>query len=352
MAAARKPIQALLSKPPAAPARAKPTNQFHGVSPGVWKDTKTGQLINSATDPNKAAGHVSGATQDQKAAAGGVVQRKDKFAGLNNVQNAFVNKQFGADNYLIDQQNAMLPGISQDMERDVYAGLQPIPGAEGADAWRTSQIDKTAQEFEKRNAPIFKQRKADLAQDLYNRGIPLGSDLYKQQMADLDQQENDARNASQVAAEGIAGQNAGQFFNQGMQSYQANLGQAQGQKYQNAQDYQTLQGLQTGVGASSMPYSQQIGGINAQAAAQMRVDQARPRGGGGGAPPAWQQWGASSPQDFAAQQEAIRRQNQSWDWSNNPAYRQPSGPSYGAQVGGGLLGVGAGILGSYLGSKW
>lgn len=75
-------------------------------------------------------------------------------------------------------------------------------------------------------------------------------------------------------------------------------------------------------------------------------------GGGGGTSPLYAQYGFSSPLEFDAWKTAKDREDQMWVWQNSPQYQQESGPSYGAQIGGAVLGTGLGILGDYASSFW
>lgn len=106
------------------------------------------------------------------------------------------------------------PGLQQ----TDWNGMPSMPVTGDFNNWRQQQIDSTYNQFESRNAPVFKQQQEDLEQQLRNRGIPLGSKLYNDQMKQLQQSQTDARNSAMVQAQGIAGQNASQFAGVGFQA--------------------------------------------------------------------------------------------------------------------------------------
>lgn len=106
-------------------------------------------------------------------------------------------------------------------------GLPQGPVTGDFNQWRQGQIDSTYQDFARRQEPQFKQQSEDFEQQMADRGIPQGSKLYDQQKAQLQQSQNDARSSAMVQAQGIAGQNAGQFAQVGFQNAQQAMDRGQ-----------------------------------------------------------------------------------------------------------------------------
>jgi hypothetical protein len=112
-------------------------------------------------------------------------------------------------------------------------------------------------------------------------------------------------------------------------------------------EYSALYGAQSGLGRQYADYGMQRGLQQQQADLQLRNAQQAPRGGGG--QEVWQQYGFSSPIEYDAYKTYLAQQQQMWAFQNDPRYRQPRQPSYGAQLGGAVLGGLSQGLGSYLG---
>jgi hypothetical protein len=192
----------------------------------------------------------------------------------------------------------------------------------------------------KRFEPQFKQQRDELEQSLRNRGIPVGSELYNQQMQTLDRNQSDARNSAMVQAQGIAGQNASQFANVGFQSADQSMNRALtqwdvgNQGFQNnwndqlnrynvgqqvRQDQVNWQQMQRGdalnsfnqlragqspFGMTGYQYSNQRALQEDDQANQRWLMKNTPRGGGGGggagSNPLWSQYGFQGPMQYDA----------------------------------------------------
>ena len=200
----------------------------------------------------------------------------DQYPGLNPTQNTLVNQTAQADQSLGNVANQQLPKIAENYSKPFdwaaagptptapnFGGMQRpgqpnfgglpsagqatnwggapsfqqtdfgrAPGLQQTDwdnmpsmpvtgdfnDWRNQQIDSTYKQFESRMEPQFQQQSEAFEQQMRNRGIPLGSKLYNDQLKQLQQSQSDARNSAMVQAQGIAGQNASQFADVGFQA--------------------------------------------------------------------------------------------------------------------------------------
>lgn len=333
----------------------------------------------------------------------------DKFTGLTGDQSQIINQMETGDVGLGYTANKQLDDIQKSYEQPIdwsqfgqmpqgpdfsnlgqrqdidWSGVPQGPVSGDFNNWRQQQIDATYSDFSRRMEPQFKQQENDFQQQMANRGIPVGSDLYNRQLKQLQDSQADQRNAAMVQAQGIAGQNAQQFAgvgfqanSQGMQNalsrwdvgnqqydnrfgdasrmYDAQLGARSNrindymmQRGMPLYDYNQLRAAQSPLGMQNMQYSQSKDLANQQYQQQLGIIKATPRGGGGGgggSPSLWQQYGFSSPQELDAYKNAnsLFMQQQQMALQQQYQPKQPN-PYYG------LLGQVGGIaLGSYLGS--
>lgn len=288
----------------------------------------------------------------QGVASGKVQMTKDKFKGLTGSQNKLINQRQGSDIALGNFANTLTPDIYSNFSQDFdWNALPTSPVSGDFNDWRQQQIDQTYGDYTKRLDLQFKQEMNDFEQQMANRGIPMGSELYNQQKGLLQQRQSDARNSALTQAEQIAGQNASQFFNVGTTAQQNAYNMALNKKNMPLADYNALMASQSGMGTQNLGYSQnmtlqqqQLDAQKAMQAAQLAASMkmAGMNQGLGG----YNGTGMSY-------QDYLNTTNQSnLNYAQQMQNMQPSGPSYGAQIGGGILGVGAGILGSYLGSQF
>jgi hypothetical protein len=285
----------------------------------------------------------------------------DKYEGLNQTQNNLINQAAQGDLTLGNVANSQLEQVAESYSKPIdwgqqvaapdFNGMQrpdmpnwsqvqqgPVTG--DFNNWRQQQIDSTYNDFSKRFEPQFKQQRDELEQSLRNRGIPVGSELYNQQMQTLDRNQSDARNSAMVQAQGIAGQNASQFANVGFQSADQSMNRALtqwdvgNQGFQNnwndqlnrynvgqqvRQDQVNWQQMQRGdalnsfnqlragqspFGMTGYQYSNQRALQEDDQANQRWLMKNTPRGGGGGggagSNPLWSQYGFQGPMQYDA----------------------------------------------------
>lgn len=270
--------------------------------------------------------------------------------GLNPNQQQMIQGQEQQDLALQGQAGAMLPSIQQSMSQPFDWSQLPTGPVQGDfNNWRQQQIDATNNEFSSRMDPVFKQQEDDLAQQLYNQGNAPGSPKYEQQMKALRESQNAARSSNLVQAQQLAGQNAGQFFDIGTQARGNALSEGLMARNMPLNDYNALRGSQSGMMMQNLGYGQGLSLQNDDQANQRWMMQHAPRGGGGGGVDPYKGFG--SYQGLAGFEDARQRANAEYQMQLQQQYA-PKQPSYGAQLGGSLLGIGAGLLGGYAGSNW
>lgn len=276
-----------------------------------------------------------------------------KMAGLNRQQSNLVRARENRDLSIGNAADNLFQGVQDSLNQPFdWNALPQAPVQGDYDKWRQDQINSTYNDFTSRMNPQFKQQMDEFEQTMYNSGIPMGSDLYNREKSRLEQSQNDARSNALIQAQGIAGQNAGQFFDIGTTARGNAYNEAMAKRNMPLSDYQNLLGLQSGYSDAAL--AQNFATQNQQ----KEFDQQRwmlkntPHGGGGGgggAGPVWAQYGYSTPQEYDAYKTAQARENAAWEWANNPQYRKPSQPNPYTQLGGGILGAFAGGLGQSLG---
>lgn len=278
--------------------------------------------------------------------AGGPGANKKRLSGLNKSQDYAIDQRNTADIALGDQANSMLGQVADAYSQPFnWDALPDAPVGEDFNAWRQGQIDSTYEDFNRRFDPQFQQQSQDFEQQMANRGIPMGSELYNREKSRMEQTQSDARQSAMVQAQALAGQNAGQFFDIGTQARGNALNEGMMQRNQPLAEFNQLYAARSPFDLQNLNYSQQRGLQQQQhqnALAQMKAVPRGGGGGGGGGGGDWQEMGFSSPMEYYAWKQAESRANQQWNWDNNPQYQSPGGPSYGAQLGGGLLGAAVG----------
>jgi hypothetical protein len=270
-------------------------------------------------------------------------QNRQQFAareGLNRAQSKALGQQEKADVQLGKMANQMLPSV-----QDAYAqpfDFDALPSqvtGQDFERWRNEQIDQAYQTYSSRMDPQFAQARQDFEQQMANRGIPVGSPLYNSQLQELERGQSDSRQSALTNAQGIAGQNAGQFFDIGQSARGQALQEGLLARGMPLAEFQALYGAQSGMVPQNLAYNQELG------MAQKNFELARqmPRGGGGGGGAAWEQYGFSSPQAYDAYQTQMERDNFLWAQQNTPKQKQPSpwAGLAGQAIGAGLQGWGA-----------
>ena len=329
------------------------------VSPGVYRD-EAGRLVKSGSgilqEPPKQQKKVQKPSPQPGEPAQPPPLPQFEGAGLQPVENQVVQQQFERD-IAAGQQ-------AQQMQPTAYQGFnQPFDWTKGPQAPEVKNVEDFAQQasqkymdaFEQKMGKAFKEQQDDFEQQMYNRGIPVGSPLYNQQKAQLAQQQQDARTQAFASGQAQAMANAGQLFGIGQQARSSYLGEQMAQRNLPFDEYLKVSGSISPFGAQAYGGSQNLQGQREQFANQRWLLKNTPRGGGGGGGGTPPFMGFGSAQALWEAQDARNMANLERELQIRQQYqpKQPYQPSswetagaYGlATLGGGLLGK----AGEYLG---
>lgn len=274
----------------------------------------------------------------------------EKYTGLNKSQNKLVNQQMQRDQRFGDQADGMMGAIEQSYAQPFdWEQLPAAPVQGDYQGWIDSQMKGYNEAFDQRMNPQFQQQLGDFEQQMANRGIPMGSELYNREKSRIEQSQNDARTQAYAAGQGQAISGASQLFNIGTSARGNALQEGLQERNMPLNEYNNLIAAQSPMGTSSLAFSQQKE-LQAQAEKNQRwLSQNQHTGGGGGGGGSGLGGYQGTGMSF---QDYLNAQNQSklaLQQGMNALTPQQQVPSYGGQIAGGLLGVGAGILGNYLG---
>lgn len=271
------------------------------------------------------------------------------YTGLNPDQNTLVNQRTVGDTQLGSAANNSLGSAVQNYSQPLdYSKLPSAPVTGDYNNWVQSQMQNYDSAYDARMKPVESQQNEDFEQQMANRGIPMGSDLYNQQKAQLQQSQGDNRTQAYASDQGQAVAGASQLFDVGTQARSNALGEATQQRNAPLNDYNQLLAAQSPMAMQNLAYSQTLGSQNNQTTDSIKASQQGYHGSGGGSSGAaglggYQGTGMSFQDYLNAQNQSKLALQQGLNTLNPP----PTTPSYGAQIGGSILGTGLGILGSY-----
>lgn len=270
--------------------------------------------------------------------------KQPQYAGLNDQQAQVINNTNQADIGLSGYNLGQLPGVygaysqpfdQSQLPQSPWSQGQTIQDMEG------QYYDRALENYDRSFADQYKQEDLDFEEMAMQRGWTPGSNVYEKEKSRIAKDRASARQGAMDSAYFNAGQNATTWNNLGTQNFQNAYGYQMDQRNRPLSEYMGIQGAISGMPGQNLAGSQAYQ-LQAQDHQNQRwLMQNAPRGGGsggGGSQPMWAQYGFTSPQEFDAYRQAQERDNLAWNWANNPQYRQPSGPSYSSQLGGGILG--------------
>lgn len=145
---------------------------------------------------------------------------------------------------LLNQQNQAISQFGQQQPLS-YEGLPSLTNDFSQDRQRIEGglYDK----FQRRMGDRFSKQKEDLQQQLANRGIPMGSERYNEEMDRFAQRQNDAYLDAQTQAMQMGGTEQQNMFNMNLTGRQQGIQERTNQYYQPLTTASTLQGMQQGV---------------------------------------------------------------------------------------------------------
>lgn len=286
------------------------------------------------------------------------------YEGLNADQAGVINNVNRSDLGLSDFNNQQLGGVYGAYNQPFdQSQLPQSPWEQGQtiEGMNTEYYDKALSNYDRSMADQYKQQDADFEQQMYNRGIPLGSELYNKLKAETAKTRDSSRQNAMDSAYFNAGQNATTWNNLATNNFNNAYGFQQDMRNMPASEFAKIQALQSGFGGQNLGYTQ-AGGLAAQqqgynkenaaqaqkyAMQQIGASRSGGGGGGGGSGALWQQYGFASPQEYDAYKTNQQRDQYLWTQANQP--QAPDQPSPWASGLGQIAGIG---FGSYLGSLW
>jgi hypothetical protein len=302
----------ILSNPPKKGAKAN----LERVSPGIYRNTKTGALVNSATGTPKAAAKTKAKNKTTAA-----------YKGLTSQQTQAIKQQEAQDVKLGKIAGGQIENIEQAYAQPFdWQALPQAPTTDQYGDWfEKSQGDYQAA-FDNRMNPVFQQQSQDFDQQMADRGIPVGSELYNQQKGLLAQSQNDARQQAYAAGQSQAMQTAQGAYGIGTDARSRAYQEAQAGRNMPLSEYQALMGSRSGMPEQNLAFNQAL---------------KMPRGGGAGDP----YNGMGNYQNLAAFDDARKIALA----QQMAKINQGSQPSTGSIIGGQAVGTGLGLLGGFLG---
>lgn len=145
---------------------------------------------------------------------------------------------------LLNQQNQAISQFGQQGALN-YDGLPSLANDFSQDRNRIE--DSVYNRFDRRMGDRFSQQQEELQQQLANRGIPMGSERYNEEMNRFNQSKNDAYLDAKSQAVQMGGAEQQNMFNMNLTGRQQGINERTNQFYQPLQTAQTLQGMQQGV---------------------------------------------------------------------------------------------------------
>lgn len=267
------------------------------------------------------------------------------LSGLNKKQRVAITQRQQSDIGLGRVAGGLMPQVEQSYSQPFdWSQLPSAPVQGDFNNWRQQQIDSTYNDFSSRMDPQFEREQASFRQRMLNEGIQPGSRRYETELQQLTRAQNDARQSALVGAQGVAGQNAQQFYNIGTDARGNALNEAFTKRNLPLNEMNMLYAGQSPMSMQNLSYSQQktLQSQAERAAKDLQASAWHPSGGGGSDP----YMGFGSAEGLWAAQDARNRANQQWEYQNNPQYRKPSTPNPWAQAGGI---IGGSIIGGLLG---
>ena len=178
-----------------------------------------------------------------------------------------------------------------------FSSLQAIPGQGDFAGERRRIEDEALARFDEQMAPEFARQMSELEQNLANRGIPVGSELFNKQLGQLQESQSRARIQAAENATNFAAQEQGRLFNQGMEARRQGVSDLLTQRGLPLQELGSVLNLQSGIfgmqprfgqgiqplgiqGVDPAAISQGLGALNLQRQ-QFGLEQARAGAGGG-----------------------------------------------------------------------
>jgi hypothetical protein len=247
-----------------------------------------------------------------------------------------INKtRMGQDAALANTATGLQAGIANTYSQPMDWSKAPAAPVTGDyNSWVQSQMGNYNNAYDSRMKPVEQQQNDDFEQQMANRGIPMGSDLYNKQKQQLQQSQSDARTQAYASGQGQATQDATSLFGVGTQAHQNSISDMLAQRGQGLNDYNQLNAAQSGL---ATPWN------TAQANVWQSKNQKTSGGGSGGGSAGLGGYNGTgmSYTDYLAAQQAAQQSTLQYQYSHNPQYQTQPAPSPWAS---GIGSLGSGLL--------
>lgn len=279
----------------------------------------------------------------------------DSYAKLNTSQNKSIDQVTGQDSALASTAQGLLPAVQAAATKGVdFSALPQAPVQGDYNTWVANNVKTQSDAYDANMAPSIAQQNQDFQQSMADRGIAVGDPEYvKEQQAQLNSQ-NQAKQNALATATANAGTQASQLFSTGTQSQQNALQLAETEQQQPLTEYNQLMANPNNLATANLQYSNQSQITGQQTAAQVAAAQAAASGqvAAAGETAAGMTGVASINANAYANPNNYQNTGGTYGQYVNTNIAAAgslanAGPSYAAQVGGQIVGTGAGVLGGY-----
>lgn len=156
----------------------------------------------------------------------------------NSWKTTYGDVQQGQQDWLKQNQAGAMAGMGQPVD---YSGITEIFGGDTQEQWRQKQQDAIYGRFQREFEPQFQQQSARFEQQMAERGIPIGSELYNREKSRMEQQQESSRQDALANASVLSDQYAQNMYAQSMQGRQQGIAEYNAQREQPFQEWSGVQ---------------------------------------------------------------------------------------------------------------
>ena len=140
-----------------------------------------------------------------------------------------------------------------------FSSFSPVPTADQFSGDRQRVEDSLYNRFSTVNEPLFQKQREEFEQSMLNRGIPVGSAQYNNQLEQLNRAQNDARQSARTQSIGMGGQEAQRLYENSNTTRNQQIGEAMTLRNQPLTD---LKGLLSAVNPLQLPQFNATSNVN------------------------------------------------------------------------------------------
>lgn len=250
----------------------------------------------------------------------------------------------GLQSWLQGSQEAALSGMGQPVD---YSGITELFGGQSQEDFMQNQYQQMYDRFSRQNEPMFAQQMESFEQQMADRGIPMGSEMYNREKSRLEQNQQNQRQDMQAQAWSQANEFGNTQFGQSMQGRQQGISEYNARREQPYQEWSgvnqdllaSMPGFQTPQG-SSMETPDVAGTAMGYAGLQNQrwLNEHQHTGSGGGAQ-GYQPWTAEQWADRERQMDMQARYTGTGPYAQSGNRSSP----YSSAIAGFTSGLGQGL---------